>query len=101
LRSAKILLKMTEKEKALELLPNWFKGVVYELGDEVRNPFSGETCLLDAAELSMYDHIKGLELAIIMNIPIFDLDDKYIDIIDKGKDWFLIKNPNAYMILID
>mgnify|MGYP003121108160 FL=1 len=101
MRSAKILLKMTEKEKALELLPNWFKGVVYELGDEVRNPFSGETCLLDAAELSMYDHIKGLELAIIMNIPIFDLDDKYIDIIDKGKDWFLIKNPNAYMILID
>ena len=101
MRSAKTLLKMTEKEKALELLPNWFKGVVYELGDEVRNPFSGETCLLDAAELSMYDHIKGLELAIIMNIPIFDLDDKYIDIIDKGKDWFLIKNPNAYMILID
>ena len=101
MRSVKISLKMTEKEKALELLPNWFKGVVYELGDEVRNPFSGETCLLDAAELSMYDHIKGLELAIIMNIPIFDLDDKYIDIIDKGKDWFLIKNPNAYMILID
>tara|TARA_R100001443_G_scaffold2239_3_gene7577 strand:- start:1284 stop:1589 length:306 start_codon:yes stop_codon:yes gene_type:complete len=101
MRSAKTLLKMTEKEKALEMLPNWFQGEVYELGDEVRNPFSGETCLLDAAELSMYDHIKGLELAIIMNIPIFDLGDKYIDIIDKGKDWFLIKNPNAYMILID
>ena len=101
MRSAKILLKMTEKEKALELLPNWFQGVVYELGDEVRNPFSGETCLLDAAELSMYDHIKGIELAIIMNIPIFDLEDEYIDIIDKGKDWFIIKNPNAYMILLD
>ena len=92
---------MTEKEKALELLPNWFQGVVYELGDEVRNPFSGETCLLDAAELSMYDHIKGIELAIMMNIPIFDLEDEYINIIDKGKDWFIIKNPNAYMILLD
>jgi len=92
---------MTEKQKALELLPNWFQGVVYELGDEVRNPFSGETCLLDAAELSMYDHIKGIELAIMMNIPIFDLEDEYIDIIDKGKDWFIIKNPNAYMILLD
>ena len=101
MRSAKTLSKMTEKEKALELLPNWFQGVVYELGDEVRNPFSGETCLLDAAELSMYDHIKGIELAIIMNIPIFDLEDEYIDIIDKGKDWFIIKNPNAYMILLD
>tara|TARA_R100001082_G_scaffold34608_1_gene17939 strand:+ start:127 stop:405 length:279 start_codon:yes stop_codon:yes gene_type:complete len=92
---------MTEKEKALEMLPNWFEGEVYELGDEVRNPFSGETCLLDAAELSMYDHIKGIELAIMMNIPIFGLSDKYVDIIDKGKDWFLIKNPNAYMILLD
>jgi len=101
LRLVKILLKMTEKQKALELLPNWFQGVVYELGDEVRNPFSGETCLLDAAELSMYDHIKGIELAIMMNIPIFDLEDEYIDIIDKGKDWFIIKNPNAYMILLD
>ena len=101
MRSAKILLKMTEKEKALELLPNWFQGVVYELGDEVRNPFSGETCLLDAAELSMYDHIKGIELAIMMNIPIFDLEDEYINIIDKGKDWFIIKNPNAYMKLLD
>jgi len=101
MHSAKTLLKMTEKQKALELLPNWFQGVVYELGDEVRNPFSGETCLLDAAELSMYDHIKGIELAIMMNIPIFDLEDEYIDIIDKGKDWFIIKNPNAYMILLD
>ena len=101
MRSAKILLKMTEKEKALEALPKWFEGEVYELGDEVRNPFSGETCLLDAAELSMYDHIKGIELAIIMNIPLFDVKGKYIDVIDKGKDWFLIKNPNAYMILLD
>ena len=89
------------KNKIKEQLPNWFEGEVYELGDEVRNPFSGETCLLDAAELSMYDHIKGIELAIMMNIPIFGLNGKYIDIIDQGKDWFLIKNPQAYMILLD
>jgi hypothetical protein len=49
----------------------------------------------------MYDHIKGIELAIIMNVPLFDVKGKYIDVIDKGKDWFLIKNPNAYMILLD
>ena len=100
MRSAKILLKMTEKEKALEVLPSWFNGDVYELGDEVRNPFSGETCLLDAAELSMYEVIKGAELAMLMNLPICSIDD-CIDIIDRGKDWFLIKNPNAYMILLD
>ena len=61
MRSAKTLSKMNEKEKAKEMLPNWFQGEIYELGDEVRNPFSGETCLLDAAELSMYDLIKGME----------------------------------------
>ncbi len=91
---------MTEKEKALEMLPNWFRGEVYELGDEVRNPFSGETALLDAAELSMYDVIKGAEIAMVMNLPVFDIDE-CIDIIEQGKDWFLLKNPNAYMILLD
>ncbi len=91
---------MTEKEKALEILPKWFNGEVAELGDEVRNPFSGETCLLDAAELSMYELIKGAEIAMLMNLPVCNIDD-CIDIIDRGKDWFIIKNPNAYMILLD
>ena len=90
---------MTEKEKALEILPNWFEGEVYELGDEVRNPYSGETALLDAAELSMYDLIKGAEVAITMGFP-FDIDD-CIDVISQGRDWMLAKNPNAYLILID
>ena len=98
MRSAKILLKMTEKEKALEILPKWFEGEVYELGDEVRNPYSGETCLLDAAELTMYDAIKGAEMAMLMNIGCID---ECIDVIQQGKDWFIIKNPNAYMILLD
>ena len=97
MRSAKTLLKMNEKEKAIKALPDWFDGIVYELGDEVRNPFSGETCLLDAAELSMYDCIKGLEMALLMGIQ----SDDYIEIIRKGQDWFLLKNPNAYMILLD
>ena len=100
MRSAKTLLEMNNKREAEEMLPNWFKGEVYELGDEVRNPFSGETCLLDAAELSMYEVIKGAEIAMIMNLPVFDIDE-CIDIIQRGKDWFLLKNPNAYMILLD
>jgi len=89
---------MTEKEKALEILPKWFEGEVYELGDEVRNPYSGETCLLDAAELTMYDAIKGAEMAMLMNIGCID---ECIDVIQQGKDWFIIKNPNAYMVLLD
>ena len=89
---------MTEKEKALEILPKWFEGEVYEIGDEVRNPFSGETCLLDAAELSMYEVIKGAEMVMLMGVA--DVD-RCIDVIDRGKDWFIVKNPNAYMKLLD
>ncbi len=100
MRSAKTLLKMNNKREAEEMLPSWFEGEVYELGDEVRNPFTGETVLLDAAELSMYEVIKGAEIAMIMNLPVFDIDE-CIDIIQQGKDWFLLKNPNAYMILLD
>ncbi len=95
MRSAKILLKM--KDKVKEQLPDWFEGTIYELGDEVRNPFSGETVLLDAAELSMYDVIKGAEMAIMMGIP---ADEAY-DVINQGKDWFLARNPQAYMTLLD
>ena len=89
---------MTEKEKALEILPKWFEGEVYELGDEVRNPYSGETVLLDAAELSMYDAVKGAEMVMLMGVANID---RCIDIIDQGKDWFLARNPQAYMTLLD
>jgi hypothetical protein len=89
---------MTKKE-VKEQLPDWFNGEVYEIGDEVRNPFSGETALLDAAELSMYDCIKGAEMAMHMGAA-FDLDE-CIDVIHQGLDWFLAKNPTAYMTLLD
>ena len=89
---------MNNKQQAEEMLPSWFDGDVYELGDEVRNPLTGETALLDAAELSMYDVVKAAELAMLLNIG--DID-QLIDVINRGKDWFIIKNPNAYMTLLD
>ena len=96
MHSAKILLKMTKKE-IREQLPDWLDGEVYEIGDEVTNPYSGETCFLDAAELSMYDLIKGVEMALYMGVP----SDEAYDIIHQGSTWFLTKNPKAYMILLD
>jgi len=96
MRSAKTLLKMTKD--AREMLPSWFVGEVYELGDEVREPYTGETLLLDAAELSMYDAIMGAQMAIALGLPMIDLDEM-IDITIQGRDWFLAKNPNAYYIL--
>ena len=97
MRLAKTLLKMNKKE-VIEQLPSWFKSEVYELGDEVRNPFSGETVLLDAAELSMYDAVKGAEM--IMHMGAANIDE-CIDVINQGKDWFLARNPKAYMTLLD
>ena len=85
------------KEQIKEQLPDWFDGEVYEIGDEVRNPFSGETALLDAAELSMYDLVKGAEMVLHMGIA----TDHCIDVINQGKDWILAKNPQAYMTLLD
>ena len=96
MRTVKTLSKM--KNKVKEQLPSWFEGEVYELGDEVRNPYSGETVLLDAAELSMYDAVKGAEMVMLMGVANID---RCIDIIDQGKDWFLARNPQAYMTLLD
>ena len=88
------------KNKVRQKLPKWFDGEVYEIGDEVRNPFSGETCLLTAEELSMYDLVKGAEMALVMGVPFAD-HDECIDIIKKGGDWILANNPQAYMKLLD
>mgnify|MGYP003113947015 FL=1 len=85
------------KDKVKEQLPEWFDGQIYELGDEVRNPYSGETVLLNAAELSMYDLIKGAEMVLHMGVAA----DHCVDVINKGKDWFLSENPKAYMALLD
>ena len=43
-------------------LPKWFTGQHYSKGEEVTNPFSGESCLLTGAEASMYDFIKVLNM---------------------------------------
>tara|TARA_B110000211_G_scaffold75088_1_gene87760 strand:- start:28 stop:294 length:267 start_codon:yes stop_codon:yes gene_type:complete len=87
------------KNKVRQKLPKWFDGQVYEIGDEVRNPFSGEVCVLTAEELSMYDLIQGAQMVIQMGV---ELDaEKCYDIMEKGGDWFLANNPKAYMKLLD
>jgi hypothetical protein len=87
------------KNKERQKLPKWFDGQIYEIGDEVRNPFSGETCLLTAEELSMYDLIQGAQMAIAMGMPV-DHEECY-EMMQKGGDWFLANNPSAYMVLLD
>jgi hypothetical protein len=70
-------------------LPSWFNGEVYGDGAVVRNPYTGEAVKLNAAELSMYDLIKGAEAL------------RAYDVMQKGLSWFRRANAEAYMVLLD
>ena len=78
-------------------LPKWFKGQVYDEGAEVTNRFGGDSCYLNAEELSMYDFIIGasslMEIGMYAPKNIYDMR--------KGLDWFRKNNAEAYMILLD
>ena len=43
-------------------LPKWFNGTIYDKGDLVTNPFSGESYELNNLELSMYDFVMGAQM---------------------------------------
>ncbi len=80
-------------------LPKWFDGTIYEKGDTVTNPFSGETYELNNLELSMYDFIKGLNY---MFEALGSLSsDKHIKMHQDALSWFRKNNAKAYMILLD
>ena len=82
-------------------LPSWFNGVLYESGDEVRNPYSGETYELNNVELSMYDFVMGASITLESGVPVVEDRDKLILDLQKGLDWFRKNNPKAYMVLLD
>ena len=77
-------------------LPKWFDGTVYEKGDTVTNPFSGESYELNNLELSMYDFVMGCAM-----LPSTTLDDKIIKNWQDGLSWFRTHNSKAYMVLLD
>ena len=49
---------MSKKNK--QELPKWFLGQLYDKGETVKNPFSGEEYELNNVELSMYDFVMRL-----------------------------------------
>ncbi len=77
-------------------LPKWFDGTVYEKGETVTNPFSGESYELNNLELSMYDFIMGCAM-----LPSTTLDDKVIKNWQNGLSWVRTHNSKAYMVLLD
>jgi hypothetical protein len=78
-------------------LPKWFKGDLYDEGELtlVQNRFSGDKCLLNNVELSMYDFVMGATICMEMGMPCNVTD------LRKGLDWFRKNNAEAYMILLD
>jgi len=78
-------------------LPKWFNGEVYTEGAEVTNRFGGDSCYLNAEELSMYDFVIGASDLMEMGF----YAPKNIDDMRKGLDWFRKNNAEAYMKLLD
>ena len=83
---------MTKQE-----LPKWFNGELYDKGETVTNPYSGQSYELTAEELSMHDFIIGANQLMEMGIIAF----KNQDDMRKGLTWFRKNNPEAYYVLLD
>ena len=56
---------------------------------QVKNPYSGESVVLQPDAVAVYDWIKGAE-----HLELYDD-------MNKGLDWFAKNEPDAYMVLLD
>jgi len=80
-------------------LPKWFKGQLYDKGDTVRNPFSGEEYELNNVELSMYDFIVGSQM--VFEMAPHTVTEQKVKDFQKGLSWFRKHNVDAYFVLLD
>lgn len=91
---------MSQKTKNKEqVIPKWFKGMIYDKGETVKNPFSGEEYTLNGIELSMYDFIIGSQY--VMEVAPKTVTQKQINEFHKALQWFQKNNIEAYMVLLD
>ena len=89
---------MSNKTKE-QTVPKWFKGMIYDKGELVTNPFSGDSYELNGVELSMYDFIMGSQY--VMEVAPKTVTEKQINEFHKALSWFRKNNSNAYMTLLD
>jgi len=88
----------------IQKLPKWFNGTIYEEGETVTNPFSGESYELNNLELSMYDFIMGAQMTFAVHQerqPNKPISENLIKDFEKGLYWFRTNNAKGYMILLD
>ena len=90
---------MSTKQKKKQSVPKWLSGMIYENGETVTNPFSGETYELNGVELSMYDFIMGSQY--VMEVAPKTVTSKQINEFHKALRWFQQNNIDAYMVLLD
>jgi hypothetical protein len=89
---------MSNKTKE-QVVPKWFKGMIYDQGEEVTNSFSGERYTLNGLELSIYDFIMGSQY--VFEMAPKAVTEKQISDFQKALTWFRTHNSEAYMILLD
>jgi len=89
---------MSNKTKE-QTVPKWFKGMIYDQGEEVTNPFTGMCYTLTGIELSMYDFILGSQY--VMEVAPKSVTPKQITDFNKALSWFRKNNSEAYMVLLD
>lgn len=82
-----------------QTVPKWFKGMIYDKGELVTNPFSGDSYELNAIELSMYDFIMGSQY--VMEVAPKTVTEKQINEFHKALSWFRKNNVDAYYVLLD
>jgi hypothetical protein len=82
-----------------QTVPKWFKGMIYDKGELVTNPFSGDSYELNAVELSMYDFIMGSQY--VMEVAPKTVTEKQINEFHKALSWFRKNNVDAYYVLLD
>ena len=82
-----------------QTIPKWFKGMIYDKGESVTNPFSGDSYELNGVELSMYDFIMGSQY--VMEVAPKTVTEKQISEFHKALSWFRKNNSKAYMALLD
>jgi len=82
-----------------QTVPKWFKGMIYDKGESVTNPFSGDSYELNGVELSMYDFIMGSQY--VMEVAPKTVTEKQINEFHKALSWFRKNNVEAYMVLLD
>ena len=87
-------IKNTVKFVELVLIPELEIGFGNEI---ITNPFSGVKCTLSPTQVALYDYIKGAETC--FNLGLVESD--VLPILSMAKDYFYLKWPREYRLLID